>query len=425
MSCCRRACLATALFFLLPFRAGAFEAKDMAWAEMPVQYFVNPEGCPILTNAHGYDVTIADMVEEAAEAWSSVSCADVSFQFMGTTEAEWAPDQQNTIYCIKITDDWTGGDQWAGATIWMPHDVEGYYEFDLAMNGVDFEWVLGGADAVTSDAFDPVAVMTHELGHVLGLAHSPEPFATMYFGSLPGGIQATLEADDKAGICYKYPVDDMECASDADCPDSQWCQTIEGFSVCGDKHDPPGAFCNKDHLNCEGMCWISPYECQQFCYPLDLLYMEGYCAAQCDDAGECPLGFLPTDQPIGVFDVCLCLIDPDYQPPEPDPESAPEAAFEPAFEPGPEAVVEAVEAGPWPEAPDAITSPSPDWSGEVEVSPSQDLVPGDSKPHDDSKKSSGCAAVPSSGSSPLRDAVPLLLALCLVAGLRRRLKTNC
>lgn len=49
-------------------------------------------------------------------------------------------------------------------------------------------------------------VLTHEIGHFFGLAHSQEPGATMACEALPEDTdKRSLEADDRAGICAIYP----------------------------------------------------------------------------------------------------------------------------------------------------------------------------------------------------------------------------
>jgi len=48
-------------------------------------------------------------------------------------------------------------------------------------------------------------VMTHELGHVLGLGHSSDPTATMYARAHFDGRGASLRADDMAGLRFIYP----------------------------------------------------------------------------------------------------------------------------------------------------------------------------------------------------------------------------
>jgi hypothetical protein len=54
--------------------------------------------------------------------------------------------------------------------------------------------------------YDLEAVLTHELGHLIGLDHTPDFDATMFAGYEPGTIdQRTLEEDDLLAACDAYP----------------------------------------------------------------------------------------------------------------------------------------------------------------------------------------------------------------------------
>jgi MYXO-CTERM domain-containing protein len=55
---------------------------------------------------------------------------------------------------------------------------------------------------------DLQAILTHEVGHFLGLAHSNVEKATMYRSYLPGDLNyRSLHPDDEKGICAIYPPD--------------------------------------------------------------------------------------------------------------------------------------------------------------------------------------------------------------------------
>ena len=56
--------------------------------------------------------------------------------------------------------------------------------------------------------YDLDAIVTHELGHALGLAHSLNQEATMWRSIAPGSIASRdLAPDDEAGFCFLYPPD--------------------------------------------------------------------------------------------------------------------------------------------------------------------------------------------------------------------------
>jgi MYXO-CTERM domain-containing protein len=117
----------------------------------------------------------------------------------------------------------------------------------------------------------------------------------MYFAMLPFGLQATLEADDRAGAAALYPVDDAsECSEALDCDPGFDCLAVEGApgEYCQDLHAPAGSACNKDFIDCADMCWVSLSECSQVCLFQNLDYSQGYCAPLCGEGKPpCPQGF--------------------------------------------------------------------------------------------------------------------------------------
>src|SRR5205085_6953973 len=54
--------------------------------------------------------------------------------------------------------------------------------------------------------YDLQAILTHEVGHFIGIAHSPEPTAVMFASYSPGSIaQRKLTPDDVKAVCAIYP----------------------------------------------------------------------------------------------------------------------------------------------------------------------------------------------------------------------------
>lgn len=288
----------------LSFPAAAYEVNGHHWPEMPIRLWVNPQGCPVMDGTKDIEWVVA----RAAEQWSQPPCSAVRFELAGSTAAGLEPDGQSTILCIDH--DWNCGAGAAGCSLWIPRGPGETPENDIALNAAELSWRDGGPDATQSGIIDPVGVLAHELGHMLGLAHSPDPFATMYYGTLPNGLQATIAGDDRAGICALYPSGQPGCLDDADCGADGLCTDIAGQRVCDERHDEAGAFCSKTFIDCAGMCWVSFFECQQVCLFTAFDYSEGYCAPLCDPPA-CPAGFHCVY--LSQYDVSVCFLgdDPD------------------------------------------------------------------------------------------------------------------
>lgn len=91
---------------------------------------------------------------------------------------------------------------------------------DILINGEsDYAFLPDGEDVPGMTHHDIAAVLTHEMGHVLGLDESPdEPAATMYPYIRGGEVhQRTLEEDDTLGIEAAYKGMTFDAASKAGC----------------------------------------------------------------------------------------------------------------------------------------------------------------------------------------------------------------
>ncbi|HSO38469.1 MAG TPA: matrixin family metalloprotease [Labilithrix sp.] len=101
---------------------------------------------------------------------------------------------------------WThpgGSDTLSLATLTFNADTGQIYDADLEIRE-DLPW--SGAGTPGPDAYDLQAVLTHEVGHVLGLAHAQHKDAVMAPSYSPGSTsQRALSTDDAQGICAIYP----------------------------------------------------------------------------------------------------------------------------------------------------------------------------------------------------------------------------
>lgn len=95
------------------------------------------------------------------------------------------------------------GETLALATLTFDANSGEIYDVDLEVND-EIAWSTAATPA--ADGFDLESALTHEAGHVLGLAHSSDVDATMFASYTPGSVaQRTLADDDMRGVCDVYP----------------------------------------------------------------------------------------------------------------------------------------------------------------------------------------------------------------------------
>lgn len=124
------------------------------------------------------------------------------------------------------------------------------------------------ADPVPSGLTYLPGVLTHELGHALGLAHSPRRAATMYW-HYQGPEGATLDEDDARGLRFLYgdappgqPCD--TCLVTDDCADGGWCLAVAPGQACcgrGCGVGCPGGFDCVPLQNGAESCWPRAGSC--------------------------------------------------------------------------------------------------------------------------------------------------------------------
>lgn len=72
---------------------------------------------------------------------------------------------------------------------------------DTDLNLADFRFVVG-ADRTGADL---QTILGHEMGHALGLAHSPDRLSVMWYAVGRGEQRRAPTSDDVAGLCAVYP----------------------------------------------------------------------------------------------------------------------------------------------------------------------------------------------------------------------------
>jgi predicted Zn-dependent protease len=169
-----------------------------------VTWRLNPTQGTRITGARTY----ATVVAGSFAVWDAVSSANITFT-RGTDTASstsFGYDQENIVKTNLTTQQYAdaGGSTalaiTASSTALLTGEI---LDADILFNpGIDFS-----LDATTpSDKYDFESVLTHEVGHLLGLDHSAILSATM-FPRVGVGISAprVLSSDDIAGISSIYP----------------------------------------------------------------------------------------------------------------------------------------------------------------------------------------------------------------------------
>jgi hypothetical protein len=216
----KRLCV-LALLLAVPHRATAYlelssdvrgQSVPIRWSTLPVRWFATDRGVPGVSASE-----FQSAVGKAFATWHGVPSASIDFQFVGFTSAEPFVDDSISVIGFQSQPDM---DRVLGATGFVVDELTGdVVESDIFVNSA-FSWsVAANGD---SSAFDLQSVVTHEIGHFLGLGHSalgetelrPEggrrvlaSGAVMFPISFGRGRIADreLQPDDVAGVSDIYP----------------------------------------------------------------------------------------------------------------------------------------------------------------------------------------------------------------------------
>lgn len=289
---------------VLPASARAFNTLDgdrTAWQINPTYTVVNGSS------------DIADGSDEVAirrsfTTWQNVADADISFR-------EVARGGDITVEFLARWPREYGADA-AGVTL-TQRDRGVITSAEVSINEQNFDWATDG----DPNATDIEGVVTHEVGHGLGLGHSRSRTATMYWSG--GDLELrSLDADDERGLVFLYGNGRGrgllcdQCAADADCANAGRCLELnDGRLACGQPCDrnnrceagaacyelrgggsqcvPNELFCADDGgpgLVAEGdYCWGAD-QCAQGSTCVPLPGGSAVCARECVSDRGCPAG---------------------------------------------------------------------------------------------------------------------------------------
>jgi hypothetical protein len=225
------------------------DGARLFWPTSCVSYAMNAQGTQDLD-----PVDTRDVIRKCFQAWTEVPCpgggnASMTFEErdpVSCKKSEYNKDGHNLNVVLFQDDDWKyrGIDGTLAKTSVTYNDETGeIYDADIEVNAANNTVTI--TDNQAKVEYDLQAILTHEVGHFIGIAHSPESSSVMFASYSPGSTsQRTLTPDDVDAVCAIYPPKSgVACNSTPRGGFSATCDTPEKSGLCavsavgsGDEH---------------------------------------------------------------------------------------------------------------------------------------------------------------------------------------------
>ncbi len=191
--------------------AGPVFAFELFYTEdgVPLRWYA--EVIPFATDSKGVEgcppEAALEVVEASFETWQNARCADFVFDSQGLVsglQPSSFPSDESPPAVLFVQEGWRHGSGIVGLTTLVYGTTTGeIVDADLELNNQGFKLTIDGCSEST--AWDVQNVLTHEVGHLLGLDHSSVEEAVMFEKSEVGETtKRTLHENDHLAICALY-----------------------------------------------------------------------------------------------------------------------------------------------------------------------------------------------------------------------------